>query len=65
MCYCVPPHHEGDTLRTLTNRFTDERFTQFYGSHHQCKQSTLNPLNGREVLHRFVCAFGNQYTMDG
>ena len=18
MCYCVPPHHEGDTLRTLT-----------------------------------------------
>ena len=44
MCYCVPPHHEGDTLRTLTYRFTDGRCALQHGSRHHTQASTTLPL---------------------
>ena len=51
MCYCVPPHHEGDTLRTLTPEatLTDAALYSTAVAITR-KHPLLCPLHGREVF---------------
>ena len=65
MCYCVPPHHEGDTLRTLTYRYTDGRCALQHGSRHHTQASTTLPIARQRSVNTFIYAFGSQCTMVG
>ena len=68
MCYCVPPHREGDTLRTLTYRYTDGRCALQHGSRHHTQASTTLPIarqRGVRCAHGLVEPDGEQCTMVG
>ena len=65
MCYCVPPHHEGDTLRTLTYRYTDGLCALQHGSRHHTQASTTLPIARQRSVNTFIYAFGSQCTMVG
>ena len=65
MCYCVPPLHEGDTLRTLTYRYTDGRCALQHGSRHHTQASTTLPFARQRSVNTFLYAFGSQCTMVG